>query len=286
MKNNHKDNEKDSILTKREQEVINKKLNNRRLNQQDSNYLSRFVRPKLRKIQQINAPYLLDRLNYNPKSLSIDKKIKNLILKSLKDINEVEALILYGSIIQTGYQNYNDIDVLIITKEKIENIRERIKQIIAIEKTAKKLNLNLDIQIISKKGFLSSYSTSPTLIYQLKDSKIIYGKIKIPNKISLSKIDLRMKLDWSDIESVNSESKEIYKAIRNTFLVRLLVQKIINNYQLSQAIIEELGSNLITKLKNNTASELEKKLALRYLNSITNKTREEIIKARWERIKL
>ena len=103
------------ILTVREREVINKKLNNLRLNQQDSNYLSRFVRPKLKKIKQLDADYLLNRLNYNPKSLSIDKKIKNIILKNLK---QVQAIILYGSIIQTGYQDYNDIDVLIITKEK------------------------------------------------------------------------------------------------------------------------------------------------------------------------
>jgi predicted nucleotidyltransferase len=279
MKNNE-------ILTKREREVINKKLNNLRLNQQDSNYLSRFVRPKLKAMRQINPDYLLNRLNYNPKSISIDKKIKNLILKSLESTNKVKAIILYGSIIQTGYQNYNDIDVLVITKEKIEKIRDRIILINKVEKIAKKDNLILDIQIISEKAFLSSYSSSPTLIYQLKDSKIIYGKIKIPNKINLSKMDLRMKLDWSDIENIQSEQKEIYNAIRNTFLVKMLMNRIINNYQLSQELIKELGNNLIKKLKSNTASKLEKKWALQYLNYITNKTREEVINAKWEKIEL
>jgi len=271
-----------AILTRREREVIHKKLNNHRLNQQDSNYLSRFVRPKLKKIREINADYLLDRLNYNPKSLSINKKIIKIILKN---VFNVDSIILVGSVVQTNYTKYNDIDVIIIVKEKFWSREiEKIELCKKIEDEAKKSGLKLDIQLISKKAFLTSYSTSPSLIYQLKDHKIIYGKIRIPKIINLSKLDLRMKLDWSDIENKYSKSKDIYNAIRNTFLVRLLMNKIIDNYQLSQYLVNELGNRLITQLKNNTASKLERRLALRYLDYITEKTRKEVINAKWEKL--
>lgn len=272
------------ILTKREREVIAKKFSNKPLNQQDSNYLSRYVRPKLRKIKQIDSDYLLNRLNYNPASKTIEQKIIKLILKNIPKTN---SIIIVGSAIQTNYSNYNDIDVIAVSKKKSwDREIDKIKLCGKIENLAKKENLNLDIQIISKKAFLTGYSSSPSLIYQLKDSKVIYGKIKIPNKINLSKIDLRMKLDWSDIENIQSDSKEIYNAIRNTLLVKLLTKGVVNNYQLSRYLTEELGSYLIKKLKTNTASKLEKKLALQYLNYITNKTLEEIIEAKWEKIKL
>jgi len=271
------------ILTAREREVINKKLNNLRLNQQDSNYLSRFVRPKLKKIKQLDADYLLNRLNYNPKSLSIDKKIKNIILKNLK---QVQAIILYGSIIQTGYQDYNDIDVLIITKEKSgDNKYDNYEICLALEKKSNKVNLKLHVQIISKKTFLTSYSSNPSLIYQLKDSKIIYGDIKIPNKINLSKMDLRMKLDWSD-EDFAINPSELYSCIRNTILVRLLMNKIIDNSRLKEELIRNLGLGLVMRLKSNKATQLERKYALNYLNNITEQTRREIINAKWEKIEI
>ena len=73
--------EENKILTKKAIEVINKKLNNRKLTQQDSNYLSRFVRPKLRDITSINANELLKKLEYNPKAISIEKNIKKSIIE-------------------------------------------------------------------------------------------------------------------------------------------------------------------------------------------------------------
>ena len=272
------------ILTKREKEVVEKKLKNQKLTHQDSNYLSRFVRPKLKKIIEINAKALLERIDYNPASLGIENKIKKIVLKNIK--NPV-AIILFGSAIQTNYGIFKDIDVIIVTKNKIwDKQNERIALIVDMEEKAKKQKLPLDIQIISKKTLCSSYPNNPTLIYQLKDCKIIYGKIKIPKKINLTKMDLRMKLDWSCIEDSESESEEIYLGIRNTILVRLLINGIIDNSELRKELIESLGNELIMKLKNNSASKIERMYALKYLNNLTERTRREVINAGWERIKL
>ena len=272
---------KNKILTGRETEVIEKKLSNKRLTQLDSNILTRSVRPKLRQIKEINADYLLKRISYNPKHRAIENRIKSLITSNVKD---TKAIILFGSAVQKGYNEYNDIDILVITKNQIWTKKyDREKNILELEEKAKKTKLNFDIQIISEKSFLSSYSGNPSLIYQLKDRKIIYGSINIPKRIKLSKLNLLMKLDWSD-PSGDQTGREIYESIRNLWLVRLLMEKIVDNNKLSSEIINELGRDLISRLRYNKALPLEKKFALNYLIRMIKKTERELKEAKWENI--
>ena len=276
-----------NLLTENENKVLNKKLNNKKLTQVESNYLSRAIRPKLIKLEesrQIDIPSLLQKIKYNQKGLSIELKIKKLIEKS---INKLDSIILYGSAIQTNYYSYNDIDVLIITKNKIWNKeKEKYALIKTIKEKAKDFGLILDIQIIERKRFYMEYSSNPDLIYQLRDCKIIYGDIQIPKKINLSKLDLQMKLDWSDINEINPKGAEIYKAIRNALLVRLLLNGLIDNQKLKESLYDGAGKSLINKLKNGRASDIERKIALIYLNELSKKVREEIKEASWERIEL
>jgi len=81
---------KSLVLTPKELRVIKKKLSGAKMNQQDSNYLSRYIRPKLKEIKEIDAKLLLEKLEYNQKGLSIEKKIIN-NLKYLKP----KAIILF-----------------------------------------------------------------------------------------------------------------------------------------------------------------------------------------------
>ena len=66
-----------------------------------------------------------------------------------------------------------------------------------------------DIQIISKKALEYNSARNPSLIYQLKDHKVIYGKLKIPDKKEIYNADLHMKLDWSDVENIEPEGNDI-----------------------------------------------------------------------------
>ena len=271
------------ILTARELEVIAKKMNHKRLNQLDSNILTKSVRPKLREMSRIDSKSLLDRLNYSPSTRIIEHKIKKLILEN---ISSTKAIILFGSAIQNNYSSYNDIDVLIITEKKIwQRQLDKYEIIRDLKEKAREINLNLDIEVLSKEA-IYSYSYNPTLIYQLKDSKQIYGNIRIPKKIKLSKLDLRMKIDWSDMEDFDSEPIEIYGALRNAILVRLLMNKVVDNSELYSELTGALGRELILKLKQNKASKIEKRYALSYLNNLIKKTRMDIIKAKWEKIEL
>lgn len=274
---------KNSILTKKAHEVIEKKLKGKKLTQQDSNYLSRFIRPKLREMASIDSISLLKNLEYNPKAKSVERKIKEAILAT---IPHVASIIVCGSAIQTNYRNYRDIDVIIATKEIIKDRKEKRELINKVESIGKEKGLNLEIQIYTKKSIISQYPSNPSLIYQLKDSKVIYGTLNLPNKTQLSRLDLKMKLDWSEIVNFKSEADEIYHAIRNAMLVLLLMNKKVDNNQLNKNLENAFGSGLLNKLKNNHASKTEKKLAFSYLTLLTRYLEEELRNPKWEKIEL
>jgi len=275
--------QKSTLLTKKEVEVINKRLKHKKLTQQDSNYLSRYVRPKLRAISQLDSKLLLQKIEYNQKIPKIEKYIKKLVLKNIKNVSSIT---IYGSAIYNNYHDCNDIDVLVTVKKKTwKRLAEKYDKIHNIVNKAKP-TLSLDMQVYLEKEVYGSYPSSPSLIYQLKDKKTIYGKLKLPKKIAIPKLYLRMKLDYSDIYDEDSKSEEILKAIRNTWLVKLIMDKIINNNQLNKIIEDELGKNSIKRLKYNKASKAEKKRALIYSNEILNNTLKTLKNSRWERIVL
>lgn len=273
------------ILTQREREIISKKIKGLSLTQNESNILSKTIRPKLNEIREINADLLLNKLEYNQMAKSIENKVKKIILENIKG---VKAIILCGSAVQTNYKEYNDIDIIIainrVLNEKTMEKRKMVRRLLDI---AEKEGLILDIQIYALESIINQYPSSPSLIYQLKDSKVIYGNIKIPNKIELSSLDLRMKLDWSDIENIYSEGKEIYQALRNTMLVLLLMNKKVDNYELKQSIINLFGENLILRLKKNKVSRAEKKIVLNYIKSMSDYLSEQLrINPKWEKIEI
>lgn len=271
------------ILTAREREIINKKIKGYSMTQNESNILSKFVRPKLKEINQIDSDALLRKLEYNQKAKSIENEIKKIILKN---VPQVDSIIICGSAIQNNYKEYNDIDVIVATKKIIAN-KKKIREIIKkVEMAGREESLNLDVQIYAKKLILFKYSHNPSLIYQLKDSKTIYGKLKRYEKVNLTGLDLRMKLDWSEGLDINSGADEIYYAVRNAMLVLLLMNKKIDNHKLRENLINVFGYDLLAKLRSNKASKLEKKLALNYLNLMVNYLETELKKPKWEKIEI
>lgn len=286
--------EKESlILTRSELKVMGKKLSGARLTQQDSNCLSKNIRPKLREISSIDAKVLLNKLEYSQKAISIEKKIKKIILKEMSkgkknQKSPVNSIIIYGSVIQNNYKDYNDIDILIVTKSKIaENLGDKAKIIKELKKELDKHGINSDIEIYDRKTIENAYLHNPSVIYQLKDCKIIYGNLKLPDeKKEVYNIDLKMKLDWSDIGDIEPEGIDIYRALRNVILVRMILNRIVDNRKLKESLNDEIGKNLIEKLKNNKESKAERRIALDYLKELSERTRNEIRGGLWEKIEL
>ena len=77
---------KSNIFTNKELEVVDKKMKNKKLTQVDSNYLTRFIRPKLKEMVSIDSKFLLDKMEYNQKIKSIEKRVRKIILRSIKRI--------------------------------------------------------------------------------------------------------------------------------------------------------------------------------------------------------
>ena len=272
---------KSVILTKKELKVIERKLSNKKLGQQDYNYLSTFIRPKLREMSETNAKELLNKLSYNQKAISINNKIKKLILSKVRN---VKAIVVYGSTILNNYENYNDIDVLIITGKKLwKTSGGKYKVINEVEKLAKEQRLNLDIQIISEETYESQSYRNPNLIYQLKNSKIIYGKIKLPSISEIYKMDLYMKLDYSTIDDIDSSGEELYKSLRNIILVKLLSNGIVDNNLLNIILTSILGEEILYKLKSNIVSRTEKKNVLQIIKLLEQLASEDLKNQKWEK---
>jgi len=268
------------IITPREKEIIKKKINGDSLTQNESNILSKSIRPKLKEIKEIDAKKILRDLEYNQEARAIEKKIKEIILKNVKG---VDVIIICGSAIQTNYKEYNDIDVIIGVKRVIKSWKKKRELIKKIEGHGKGKGLNLDIQIYAKDSISRQYSRNPSLIYQLKDSKIIYGKLKIPRKVNLSGLDLMMKLDWSDLDS---DANEIYYSIRNAMLVLMLMNKKVDNYVLKDNLENLLGKDLIVRLRGNKASKLEKKMVINILKIMIDYLEKELKEKKWEKIEI
>jgi len=84
----------------------------------------------------------------------------------------VEVVVVYGSAVQTNYKEYNDIDVLVITKKKVwKNSAERYNLISSVVRSGEKIGLSLDIQIVDKKSFVIKGMTyAPTKVGQSPDN--------------------------------------------------------------------------------------------------------------------
>lgn len=272
---------KQSILTKTEKKVIDKKLSGEKMTLQDSYYLSVSIRPKLKEMIGINAKQLLQKLAYNQKAISIEKKIREGVLRKI-DKKKIQAIVLYGSVVQTNYSEYNDIDILIVVKSKIwKNSKEKYGLVELLNQEGLNNGLDLDIQILTEKELNLGYSRSPSLIYQLDNKKVIYGKVNLPKKIELYNADLKMKLDWSEVQ--DDSSQEIYNALRNAVLVKLLLRKIIDNKVLQEEIGEEIGERTVDNLKNNKASIEERKLAKFRLKNLVEELDRDLQGELWEK---
>lgn len=269
------------VLTDKEIEIIRKKTANEKITQYESNRLSKSIRPKLRQMVEIDAKNILEFISYKPKVKAIENNIKNCILNN---INSIDSITLFGSAIITNYLSYNDIDLLIIVKNKFwKNLGGKYDEIIKLKEILKAKRIKADIEIYEKEDFIQSYPSNPSLIYQLKDKKTIYGRLNLPSEIYLSPLELRMKLDYSIIEK-NARGNEIYKAIRNLALINLILKKIIDNKRLNEDMSNELGINLINSLKLNRESKMQREMARIYLTEMVRRTIGKLKEAKWEKI--
>ncbi len=170
-------------------------------------------------------------------------------------------------------------------KSSWKKLGEKYALIIELKKEGKKHGINLDIEIYDEKTILSSYSSNRTLIYQLNDKKTIYGALKVPKRREIQKIELRMKADYSIIDD-DETGIEIYRAIRNLWLIKSVMNGVVDNMKLNKTIEDELGKNRVLRLKSGKDLKTDRTISMIYLNDLLKKVLKKLDEARWEKIAL
>ncbi len=262
------------LLSRREIEVVIKRLNNNKISQTESNYLSRSVRKKLYSAQILASLNLLVLLDYRRKKYERNSQVlKEKILDSMKEIKlNVQSILLYGSYVQNKHTNYRDIDIMLVTSSKPwknsndKGILER-----KIEDNLSKNKIIGDVNLISKKQLLTLLPYSPLLQMELEEYEAIYGKIRLKVKQIINKrylygnlLEPEYVLDLGS----EAESKEVYNALRTCISIELFLNQEISNKKMHTSLQRKLGEENLWTLKNNREEDTAKNIALVLLKSL------------------
>ena len=71
-------------------------------------------------------------------------------------------------------------------------------------------------------------------------------------------------------------ARDIYSAIRNLIIIKLIIYKIVDNCRLNKIMCEDLGKNILTKLRSNNVSLRIKEIAHLYLEELYMETMKKI----------
>ena len=256
------------ILSRREIEVVTKRLDNIPITQTESNYLSRSIRPKLKSAAFATKNNLLRLLDYKRKKYERKDLILNkMILLALKDIlRDVQAVIIFGSYIMNRHTNYQDIDIMVVLKRRLW--KGTIDKFRLEKNIESRIHSKTDINFVVYKDLKQNFQSSPLLQTQLEYSKSIYGKINLNKAILINEKYLYAKL--LDIETVielgkDLEGKYIYNGIRGCLAIELFLKKIINNRLIINRIKDDIGESTMESLRKNTANKIQRDIGLRYL---------------------
>ena len=214
--------------------------------------------------KKLEKPYFYNIQQIEPIKLEIINEIFS-IINSISP----ENIIITGSFIESGF-NFNDMDILIITNDKIKekNIEKQIEDKIKIETHV----ITMD-ETLLREGL----STDP--IWRMMISTCISKKRLIP----FPKIRLNYKL--LDIQLLKSKSlldnfdylngNEKYKSIRNMVAILLFIKNKKINKRIVNEKIEELFKIGIEELKQNM---LDKKSFIKKYKKIYNEIFNKIMK--------
>ncbi len=258
------------ILSRREIDVVRKRLNGKKINQTESNYLSRSVRPKLKAAQKAVSFNLLNKLVYRRKKYErTGRVLRNIILNNIFEVidkRKVKAVVLYGSYIRNYHVNYRDIDIIVVLRSKIwDNSVEKIKLERDIENRA---NLNLDVNVIFDKDLQMAYSYSPLFQTEFESYEVIYGILKLNRKREINKDYLYVKL--LEIEPIlelwrNLSSRHIYNSLRSCLAIYLFLEKKFGNELILKIMEDNIGKSTVEALAENRANKIQREMGIRYL---------------------
>lgn len=216
--------------------------------------------------KEIQKPYFYNIGFIEPIKLQIITNIINTIDKNTKN----ENIIITGSFLDKGF-NFNDIDIIIISEEKI-NLK-------AIEKNIEdKIKIKIHIILLNNKILVEGLSTDP--LYQVMLNKCIAKKrfiYKIKNTINYKILDLHLlksKILIDNFDILNGNEK--YNLTRNLAAISLYLEKRkIDKEQVDKKITEYFNLKELKEIKQNI---LNKTIFIKKYKILYNKTFNKIMK--------
>lgn len=263
------------LLSKREIDVVRKRLHNRHLSQTESNYLSRSIRPKLRAAMMVAETKLLSRLDYRRKKYERDERVltRKILRVVYPFLENIKAVVLFGSYIRNNHTQYRDIDILVVVKKKLwKTSYEKYQQEKVIEK---ELDIASDCTLVDYTELCHVFPYSPLLQTELEYQSVVYGNLKVPHKIIINKQYLYKKLlevePFLEIREINP--RYIYNALRTCGAIELFLERKVSNNQIIKLIEDNLGKVTAESLLNATATSIQREIAIRYLKHYYKKLR-------------
>ncbi|MDI6783168.1 MAG: nucleotidyltransferase domain-containing protein [bacterium] len=94
------------------------------------------------------------------------------IIQKIVEVSQPRKLILFGSYVHGNMQDNSDLDVLVVTKEKIDNSRQ---ESVRIRRALKGIRIPMDILVVSENE-LEKLADIPGLIYReaIRNGTVVY----------------------------------------------------------------------------------------------------------------
>ena len=204
------------------------------------------VKPLQEKVQTV-TPFF-----YNINFLEpIKVEIINQIFKNISsNISRYDNIIITGSFLEKGF-SFNDMDVLLISKEKIE--KEYLEQLLE-----NKIGIKVHIIVMSNKTLLKGISTDP--LYRTMLSKCVSIKrfvYRVKPEINYKILDLHLLKSKLLVENFDFlTGREKYEMVRNAVAIALFIEgKQVNKSKVDERINTLFGKSMDKNLRDNIIIE-------------------------------
>lgn len=194
---------------------------------------------------------------YYSKNLKKLSKFKEKLIKdifsSLSHYKEIGKVFFVGSFL-TKREDYNDIDILILSKKSDRDFETKI-----YNELVEEFNLKLHIILIEENKFLELLKTNP-LIRNMIFCSVSNKKIEEMPEIIINKRSIKHILMLpEDVLDVDVDTKMLFNALRRVILMESFIKKKdIQPIEIENKIVKLLGSKLFEDIKNNLTINKEK----------------------------
>lgn len=205
------------------------------------------IRP-LEKEEIAEKPYFYNIRSIEPAKMKIIGEIFNIIEKRARYDN----IIITGSFLDKGF-NFNDIDILMVSGEKIDTIH--LKELIE-----KQTGIKTHIILLDNKTVMEGLSTDP--LYQVMLSRCISKKrmiYKVSSKINYKILDLQLLKSKTLINNFDIlDGNEKYYLTRNMIAISLFLKfDMADQEKIDQGIRKIFGIKDIKQIKGNMLKKEE-----------------------------